>query len=424
MKARIDKKKEVKKGTVSFINADNNTLSVHIAPKIPDLTILDFRGYQKSQSKSQPVKNKKPQEPLFNDKQYLPLAQVGLSEMCFNKMLLDNPLNVRTKEYEDFKNMFYAIYFNQIDIANNILKKYPEKNDWKHLYRILSDGNSSRTLNLNISLLICLEWSKNKQVFKFDKEFLDELTATESVIFKKDMLDYLPYKNFYVDLEDIETTSKLAGMKVDGIFINVVKNSNKYHIQVTFANRIGHTYCDIIVENTDREIKSKNIAFNKNVLKKLLGITINQSDDEFQINHEYWDNMILQMLTYLCSSKPDIQESEETKRTYKKPDINVKPKNKFSEIQKWEVGVRFGTSIKQWKKEKKYEETENNNADNTGTELRQHYKPHYRRGHWHSYWCNEIVDGKKIRRLVPKWLAPIFVNQNLCDNVDVVIHKP
>lgn len=399
MKARINK------GAVNFINTNNQNKSANTLKS----TDLFAKSKQLHQLK-----------PLINKSQYLPLAQVELSAMCFNKMLLSKALNVRTKEYEDFKDIFYAMYFGNKDVAERILKHYPNRTDWKDLYSVLSKSND-KMKNLNVSLIMCLEWSKDKQVFKFDRDFLDELTATEGIMFKKDMLDYLPFKNFYVDLEELKMTARAEekGMKIDGLFINVVKNANKYHIQVSFVNKMGYTYSDIIVENTDYEIESKNLISNNNVLKTLLGITVNQSEDEFKIEHNYWDNIILQILTYLCSSKPDIQESEETKRTYKKPDINVQPKNKFSEIQKWEVGVRYGVSIRQWKKEK----TTIHEEDKNNAEPKQHYKPHYRRGHWHSYWCNEIVDGKKIKRLVPKWLSPILVNKNLCDDVDVVIHK-
>lgn len=366
---------------------------------------------------------------------YLPLEKVELSEKTFS-VILQEQVNVRTKEFNDFKEMFNALYTDDIKTAEKIRNQYSEKKYLQRLYELFQKntlGNDEENVqNLTMSLITILEWSKNKQVFMFDKDFLMELAETESIMFRKDMLDYLPYETFYLDVKDIGNDSG-----IEGILVSVFKKTDSYEIGLIFMNKKGHSVYSFNVKNADYEIKNQNLnlireKFAKELAKELgidtainsLKTALNEKtkneETGFKICYDYWKNMILQILTYLCSEKPDIQESEETKHTYRKPNENFKPKNKFSEVQKWEVGVRFGTSIRKWKIQK--ENKSQDNSDNH-SESNKHQKPHYRRGHWHSYWCNQIVDGKKIKRLVPKWLAPIFVNKDLCDDVDVVIHK-
>jgi hypothetical protein len=225
------------------------------------------------------------------------------------------------------------------------------------------------------------------------------------------MFNYLPYKTFYLETKDIGIPDS---SEIDGMFVNVVKVAESYDIRLSFFNakEKEQIFYHFLVKNADYEIKIQKTSITEiNLLSEIL------NSSSKKIDYNYWEHTILQILTYLCSVEPDIQESEETKNTYKKPNANFKPKNKYSEVQKWVVGVRFGTSIRKWRSQRtSYSTTDSN-------ELGRHNKPHYRRGHWHCYWCSETVDGKKIKRLVPKWLAPILVNKDLCEDVDVVIHK-
>lgn len=125
--------------------------------------------------------------------------------------------------------------------------------------------------------------------------------------------------------------------------------------------------------------------------------------------------LIQQLLTYLSSAEPDICEDENTKRTYRKPNPNSAPKNKFSEIQQWDVGVRFGASYRKWKKSQ--EEPSSNEPKSSGERSKQ--RPHSRRAHWSNYWYG--TGENKERR--PKWVASYLVNVD-DDNQDVaVIHK-
>ena len=64
--------------------------------------------------------------------------------------------------------------------------------------------------------------------------------------------------------------------------------------------------------------------------------------DKVKTNTKLFSILVIQTLTYLASMEPDIRENPETKNTYRPPAKDASPKNKYSEIQKWDVGVRYG----------------------------------------------------------------------------------
>lgn len=61
--------------------------------------------------------------------------------------------------------------------------------------------------------------------------------------------------------------------------------------------------------------------------------------------------IVFQLLLYLTSKEPDINESLKTKYTYRKP--VGKPTNSFKEVQIHEVGVKYGKTIKKFLQEEK-----------------------------------------------------------------------
>lgn len=267
-------------------------------------------------------------------------------------------------------------------------------------------------------------WAKNKQVFSFDEDFLNELSNTKTMIMVKNAWDFLPYDTFYVD---ISANKKIASAIVgDGFFIkvnkvtpypnndlsyytvHVVKVTEDYYFSDTFRymNRDGEQNIDEI-ENVDT------VGVDDTIEAVLTG-----KNKKIQMDGRKYQALIQQILCYLSSVEPDIQENEITKRTYRKPLDNSKPKNKFSEVQKWDTGVRFGTSFRKWKKDK------NNQLDSSklsspanGRGTRQ--RPHSRRAHWSHYWYGH---GKE-KVLRPKWISAYWVNIDISDDTSTVIHK-
>lgn len=288
--------------------------------------------------------------------------------------------------------------------------------------------------NLDAISLI-LTWAKNKQVYKFDKDFLNELIHTDTVTIDKDGWDYLPYDTFYLDLSDNqEICQKIMGQ---GIFVKVEKaKSNNRNKSIIPKDCKSSTYCVHLAKVTE-DLFFNNIFTFKNETSEIVVSEMNEKNDilVFQdirddsnrlidyvtskatIDGNLYKQLIAQILTYLSSLEPDIAENENTQRTYRRPAQGSEPKDKFSEIQQWDVGVRFGSSFRKWKKQQRETEPDDAITKSSGAHTRK--RPHSRRAHWSHYWYGSGTE--KVRR--PKWLSSCFVNANYADETDVVIHK-
>ena len=115
--------------------------------------------------------------------------------------------------------------------------------------------------------------------------------------------------------------------------------------------------------------------------------------------------LALQLICYITSKEPDINENDVTKSTYKRPKKDSKPKNKFSEIQKWDVGYKYGKTIRTKIKEaeKQYYSSQRIGS-NQNSKKRAPLTPHFRCAHWHHYWT-----GKGRTEYEVRWIEPTFV---------------
>ena len=291
------------------------------------------------------------------------------------------------------------------------------------------------------------EWGKNKQVFKLDAEFANELAGTDNICFIKDIFDYLPCKVMYIDLKDCpDIVNKinaqglfLAVDKIENVnnaeieeggnifqYDNVNKTSNdnvaKWRILVCAvhdrnemlngdklqyrANVVATTMDEFYFDNEDNELVFDNVDEERDLSfgGKKLG----------SISERLLVRVATQTLMYLCSPEPDIKENDVTKTTYRKPNPNLPPKNKFSEIQQWDVGVRFGNAFRHWQESQKSEQSEGV----TGRRV----KPHFRRAHWSTRWYGK-KDGSEERVRRPVWISETFVNATKETELPTVIHE-
>lgn len=267
-------------------------------------------------------------------------------------------------------------------------------------------------------------WAKNKQVYAFDKDFLDELSNTDTIIMVKDAWDYLPYDTFYIDISaNPKITSAIIG---EGFFIKVnkvvpfpSKDLSYYTVYVTKVTEDYYFSDTFLYLNKDGEqaideIKSVDtIGIDETIEATLTG----RNKKHLKMEGKMYHALIQQLLSYLSSVDPDICENEITKRTYRKPTNDSKPKNKFSEIQKWDIGVRFGTSFRKWSKERNSQTVSETSAPSRNKGSRQ--RPHSRRAHWSHYWYGH--GNEKVLR--PKWISAYWVNVDGTPDTPVVIHK-
>ena len=272
-----------------------------------------------------------------------------------------------------------------------------------------------------------IEWSENKQVYKPDIDFLQELIATDDFHICENMFDYLPCKVMYFDFADNDYIYDTYDIK--GIFVKVIKNTanNSYELHMiqmiddkgrfkvnTFCikNEDGNFQWDLMDEDAKAYLKMAEVLCGKEYV-----------DDKFKNAKPII--MVFQLLCYLASIEPDIHESQLTKSTYRPRKANQPIKNKFSEVQQHEVGIRFGTAFR------KHKAVIANASSGTSHKHSSAKRPHYRKAHWGYYWYNVLDDnGEKVYNVYgvpekvkrPKWIEATFVNENYGET-DVVIHK-
>lgn len=276
-------------------------------------------------------------------------------------------------------------------------------------------------------------WRTNKQVYKPDNEFCNVLLKTENLKLTRDMMIHLPCKHFYVDLSNCDLF-----YPIEGIFVNVFVYEDTNKVALTFylidKNLVTWSSYDVLNFDDEKEIsisqkyyKSfqgenngdyiatdyKEIGFNddyafveKIITNRSEGIT--DKLDRYEASF-----FIYQLLTYMVSYEPQIEESSITKSTYRPPKPGATIKNKFSEIQIHDVGIRFGKSFREQKKRNSCTTILTKHLEQT----RKSPIPHFRAVHWQGYW----VGCGRTEHIV-KWIEPIFIGGKN-EAQDVVIHE-
>lgn len=264
------------------------------------------------------------------------------------------------------------------------------------------------------------KWSRSKQVYKFDRDFALELSKTEGLKIYPEILRRLPYSTFYLDFSEIPEFTPFDGMFVD---VTVFDNDD---IRICGHRVIKDVYytCTTNLREDVREYENgvafydytkDRMRYQKNVpLSQYLQNTMGNkilSNENFP---KIW-MFLMQALVYLSSSKPEIEENAHTKQTYR-PSARVR--NKFSEIRGWDVGVRYGTTLRaRTAQEKQNSKNSVGNTETEATASRHSPRPHARCAHWQRYWTGH---GRTVPEM--RWVAQVFVGAS-ADETPATIHR-
>lgn len=243
-----------------------------------------------------------------------------------------------------------------------------------------------------IATVVAAHWRKCKQVFRFSKEFYDILLDMDDFEIGWILFNQLPYKTFYLELTDHES--------VEGIMVKYTEAPTR-SILYTICGKPGkaQTINSGIVD--PRESASYKSFFETEVYCS----KADMSDPHVVMVRQILA-FVLQACMYLCAKNADIEENEVQKSIYR-PSTTIK--DKFSEIRKWDVGVRVVRDHKAAANgTQKHAETSSD---------RRRPRQHWRKAHWHTYWV-----GKGRTRKELKFIAPVLVNDT-DDDMPVVVHK-
>lgn len=265
-------------------------------------------------------------------------------------------------------------------------------------------------------------WKCNKMVYEPDYEFSQALLETNKLRVYPDMIRHIPFNTFYLDF------SQNALFEYDGFFVQVkVYDTGAIRIS-SFPTEKNYSHIPAINERYKERITAYADSFL--IKPEMLNTENNISYFDYDLNKDFIETsdsfktqwfiggvsnfrlFLLQFLMYLSSKEPDISESPDTVNTYK-PSAVIK--NKYSEIRKWEVGVRYGEKIRLFKRNKMQ------GTDNAENNSQNSKRPHIRKAHWERYHV-----GKGRNEIISKWKEPVFVNGDVDDiitNIHVVTDK-
>ncbi len=269
--------------------------------------------------------------------------------------------------------------------------------------------------------LIVEKWSENKQVFKPDNHFLEALSKTNNYVITKNDIEHLPAYTFYLDLDDYNKT-------YHGAFVNIIAEEKDVYITIYSMCKTDcwfshYVHCGYDEENSIHSQELDKLFTNDKENDEIIkldtetGIYFREHvtlGDDLTVNGI--TKIVFQLLLYLTSKEPDVKESENTKRTYRKP--VGEPKNTFKEVQIFDVGVRYGKTIKaliQTEKKKSHNNSTDIKYIKSGNKRRSP-RLHFRCAHWQRYRV-----GKGRTEVITKWIEPVFVGAG--NSTDVVIHK-
>lgn len=257
-------------------------------------------------------------------------------------------------------------------------------------------------------------WRLSKEVYVIDEDLKDLLFEQDGELDVPDeVLLQLPYPCFYVELPN----TYYRADKIHGFFVTLeydVNNGDK-ELKPVFLTDDGnifsysiHIGAKTIEESVD--MLDKQALENTNGDKELKRLALRAMQDSAET--KIFLKQILQVILYILAQNAEITPSSEQSFITKR---GKTVKDKYSEIRKWDVGIRVGAAIRQQKakeqsREKEYKESEHQSP-----------RPHMRRGHWHHFWTGPKAQQEE-RKLILKWLSPMAIAANP-EDMPITFHE-
>lgn len=255
-----------------------------------------------------------------------------------------------------------------------------------------------------------------RQAYRFDPDFVDELFATDTLNMPMSVLTGIPFRCFYLELENLPRFAPYAGCYV------YIGWDEKNHLPNLALFRVMRPETDdgqvpirsSILSGPD--MVKWGVLYLRDDGTPYLRFTKDMTDieDKPDANVIPLCFFILQAILYMVSSKPDIRKAER-KKTPKSPRTDKQMKvEEIKPVEVSEVGVRYGKVIRLRKREMK------ECGQRTETAANRTRKPmasHVRSAHWHHYWT-----GKGRTTLIVKWIPPVFVS-SLGKELPITIHE-
>ncbi len=291
---------------------------------------------------------------------------------------------------------------------------------------------SSEMKDMLVYPIILEIWEANKQVYKPDAIFINALAKTKKFSLTRTDIEHLPVNTFFVDLTDVAFASPY-----EGVFMHIYPLPAEVYVMLylltpdgVFSHYLRCQYDDDgenLTGSISQLMSDDHFAEGStDMLEYDLSddvLTIQKKEITSGISRLDLTRMMFQLICYMSSKEPDIDESTVSKNTYRKP--TGKPQNRYSEVQTFDVGVKYGNSLRTLlqtvdseNRHKKKHRKNKNPESQTESKVRKRPIPHFRSAHWQRYWIGE---GRTTP--VVKWIEPTFVGFKSDKATNVIIHR-
>lgn len=256
-------------------------------------------------------------------------------------------------------------------------------------------------------------WRRYKQIYSFDPDFLLELMNTDVSDVPAESFRNLPYDSFYIECDYdnlsgffVTTDSRVFDTKTDK-YVTTHSGIHMYFIYKD-GNLAGFPL------NTDSSRTVEEIMQENFKLVKSTNAYKPEDVDQLESIIRNTMKCAVQALLYVCSTDCDIQENPAQKSIYKASASNNK--DRLAAVRKWDVGYRIGRIIKSHRVKSTEQSTKAYQSSGAGTAKR----PHVRRAHFHHFWTGKR--NSPDRKLVLRWVSPMFINTNF-DEIPATVIK-
>lgn len=263
-------------------------------------------------------------------------------------------------------------------------------------------------------------WRKFKEIYSFDEDLENLLyeQADDELVIPIEALKNLPFPCIYIKIDE-----KICGIHWDGFFTWIEWDEKTSELELRFS---------FVPADEDPGDPLASGAFSLHLseggtladgIKEFIDRTRQGRSQSQEITPD-WDYMMgvaavehihraLMLVLYLCAENAQQEENPEQKNITRR---GTAIKDAFREIRKWDVGYRIGNAIRAGDDRLSKAES----AQSQSGSERAPYRPHVRKGHYHHYWIGS--DKTNSRRLILKWVAPMFINFDDNDDLPAVTH--
>ena len=264
-------------------------------------------------------------------------------------------------------------------------------------------------------------WRKTKGVYRFSPELYNELTKQEiDNDLHMDSFRQMPAWAVYIETPGM----KFAGIDMEGFIAHIDCALSQLHPEdrhtdlqlAIFLKNINQPVMMALpfgngtVQDALKRMDEVDLQAIEETKKDFPEATVVNIKATMEARLRTYVPM-LNLLMYLCSEEPDVEQPEQPAEYHNKKEKGSMPK----EPRIWDVGVRISHVIRKYREE---EQEENKRGEReTGYTVR----PHIRSAHWHKFWTGPRDEVYPKRKIIVKWLPPIPVNVRWQDELPVNI---